>query len=249
MYNYSLPLLGLAHAPRMLRRLCILCGLLPCSVFGAEERASPIATNTQPFADGASRLVVDWGERGETLPREPRDVRGEHDQLLVWLQSPDMVAFMSEENRKAVIQERAAATVQAADWLDRFYHEAQVVSLPSIAFTSERQAAIPQWMHAMPIDVRKIVVLGFVDAREQSQVDWALRMRKEKPEMQLFAVGYSSISAIHILNEQYPALQFIPKASYPGSPVENWIHDFSVEALPATVAVNGDLLVIHEGLP
>jgi hypothetical protein len=225
---------------------CLAVGLIaPCLL--AEERLTPLSLDTQPFADGTTRLVVDWGKRGDLLLREPQEVRKEYDQLLLWLQSPEVVAYVSEETRKAASQERSLARTQASAWLNQFQNGDQAVSTPVVA-KRERMVRLPPWMQTMPVDLRRLVIVAMVDIRDDQQVTWAMEQRKSQPATQLFAVGWPSMRRVHQLNAENPALQLQPMPSVPSRPIEKWLADFAIEGLPAVAQADGDQLFIREGL-
>lgn len=219
-----------------------------CAAHAVEPRETPLSVATVPYADGKSRLTVDWGAQGDDLAREPQQVRTEHQQLVAWLTSPDVVKRLTEMQADSAKQEHATATAAAQAWAEHRQVDEQAIDFEQGA-RAVRQVELPAWMRSLPADVRGVVCVGLLDARQESHIAWALAMRRRKPEAHLFALGWSSSAALAEVNRQYPALQLQVVKTTGFRASSAWMTDYQATTLPALATVAGDHLVIDEGLP
>lgn len=211
-------------------------------------RSSPLDTYTLPFTDGKTRFVVEWGSQAPTMDRDPEGVHGEYVQLVAWFGSPEVSARIAADQAHLASEEATTALQQTQALNQRYATQAQHCDLPASGARPPRAIPLPTWLTSIPADLRPLVRIGIFDAAEPTQVRWALAARALHQDMQLFAVGWSSVKALDQLNLEHPGLstQVITRTASPRC-VEEWVADFGVRALPAFVAIDGPQLRIEEG--
>jgi hypothetical protein len=228
---------------------CSLCLASGAALAAADDwRSTPLDVYTMPYTDGRARLTVDWGSQGDHFERKPQQVVDEHHQLVAWLKSPAVLSRLKQEQSRLMVEEQATATRDAAAWKDRFETAGQKVTLGVRSTLGLRHIPLPDWMTGIPGDMRPLVHVGIFDASDPDQVCWAIAQRTAKPELHLFAVGWTSMKAFRDLHLQHPTLSATTVVSVTGGPsAEDWIGHYQVTALPAYVHIAGTQLVIEEG--
>lgn len=227
----------------------LLLMLLSGPVLGADAwRTTPLDVYTLPYTDGRSRLTVDWGEQGRYLERKPQQVVEEHAHLVSWLTSPEMLAYLNKEQARCEREEEKTGEKAAGQWLDDYQTQGQKVALGVRSALDTRRVPLPVWVTGIPRDMRRLVQVGIFDASDPSQVRWAVAQRTARPEMHLYAVGWTSMEDFAALHKRHPTLSAATVVSTKGGrSAEDWIADYRVAALPAFVCIDGEELVIEEG--
>ena len=234
----------------MWRASWILSGAL---AHAADIRQTPLNVASEPF-DGHARIVAEWGTQGDVLRRDPRSVAAQHQELVLWLTSPDAVRQLGAQQQALEGTERQQAVEAAGLWRKAWDSTPQEAGVPAAGARAQRRAPLPAWLRVIQPDLRRLIVVCLIDARSEAQVAWADTLKSTTtPEAQVLALGWESLSDLQRLGVRYPAMQVVPVGGPGGSGGGQrsgaaWAADYGVVGLPALVRVDGDTLVIEEGL-
>ena len=199
-------------------------------------QTTPMQVYTFPYSDGRTRITVDWGTQGETIRRNPVECREQHEGLVRWVKSAEFKAIVERGAEKVADESIAIGTKAAVDLRYRQEHEEQAAGLLRSALPTQRLVSVPTWVQGIPWDLRRILVVGAFDARDADQVRWALSLRTQRPDAQLFAVGWRSQSALEALMKEHPSLKAGCVVSVPGGrSAADWCADYGITSLPAAV--------------
>lgn len=233
-------------------RPVFLWGFCIAAVCGADWtwRSTPLDVTTVRNGDNVVRVNVDWGAQGESIERDPAEVRQQYERLLAWLKSPEMIAFITELKAKADAEETRRAKELTTAWRNAYETAEQVVDLPTVDAMRTRTVAPPAWLRGMPWDVRQALVVAMIDARNPQQVAWATSLRQAEPHATIFALGWTSPKDFTRIQRANATLGMLGvNATTTAKPSADFAADYLVSGLPAVVRFPAiDQMTITEGL-
>jgi len=212
-------------------------------------RSAPLDVVTLTYTDGTNRVTVDWGDQGESIERDPVEVREQYQRLLAFIKSPETLAYLQEIKAKADAEETRRGKEHAADWKRSYESDEQSIDLPTVLKASTREEPAPTWVRGMPWDVRQSLLIAMIDARSSTQVAWAENLRRTEPQATIFALGWTTAKDLTRIQRANVTLQLIGINSLGSAKrADAFAADYLVSGLPALIRFpSPDLLSISEG--